>query len=241
MVQQIVFIPGFTFGESFYNAQMKYMRSLGFSCDVYVPHLARDDETVDDFLQCYDQPLYVVAQSMGGRTAILVAAKAPSVIKKIALFQPGPAAPLSHQSMRVVHDFVEKVQLACKKGGLVELREALCQGTLAGGPNIEQATGLLEAAMAELSDEVVCHQAAAMLSNFDISSVLAEVKAQVLIANSCHDPYYTYEDGLYLKEQLPHASLCMLPEVGHGAMLQTPSMICSLLQLWFCNDLCSNN
>lgn len=230
-----ILIPGFSFGAAFYAKQIPYLQNLKSDAQVYVPHLDDENLGVAEILNKYPGPLNLIGQSMGARLCFLTAAKSPERIKKICVFQAGPCGPADEPHMKAVLDFVKKVSDATTAEQLNTYRDALCKGTCQKGPHIEQSEKTLKKCMAQVDDATWQSQARAMIKQPDISSILKNVQTPTWVVNSEQDDYYTLEDAQYLTQHLPHAAMTMLPNVGHGAMIQTPENVNMLLQLWLHN------
>lgn len=185
--------------------------------------LADMADDVQAVIDTFDLERYaLVGHSMGGKVAQLIASRHPRGLVGLVLVAPAPPSPLDlplvvrqgmAQAYRSRDSIMTTVEQVLAPGGLVaEDLETVIADSLAGAPAAKEAWPL-------------------MTSQEDITEAVAEIDIPVIVIAGEHDRVDPPEVlRRKLLTHIPHARLCVLPNVGHLSPLEAPEDIAELIR-----------
>lgn len=183
-------------------------------------NMADDAQAVIDTL---DLERYIlVGHSMGGKVVQLVASRNPRGLIGVVLVAPAPPSPLAlplivrqgmAQAYRSRDSIVTTVEQVLAPGGLnAEDLETVIADSLGGASAAKEAWPLVT-------------------SQEDIAEAVAEIDVPVIVISGEDDRVDPPEVlRRELLSRIPHAQLCVLPNVGHLSPLEAPGRIAELIR-----------
>lgn len=172
----------------------------------------------------------LVGSSLGAATVLEVARAAPDRVQKLVLVNPAcaPDARLA----AALDSFCRAAET-----GEPEVRLRVMAPWLFGGAflsrtqDAERATRAMIGAVARIPPRTLRRQAVALAAWLDAGSGtrVADISAQTLVVGGEDDVLTPLDQARALSEQLPNATLEVLPGVGHAPMVEAPDALHALI------------
>ena len=219
----ILFLHGFNGNSKSWAYQFNFFKNKRSVIAIDAPGFGKSSPAVLDMEAIADMVFrllkamniftcQVVGHSMGGMLAQIISSKYNKLVKKLVLsctfkgYGMSEAFPLmSSYSKRIL----ERTQLSDEEYGKLRIREML--------PSLKEneTFNFLASISGEISEGSIKSGGMAMQS-LDTTKYLSNIKQKCLIIKASDDKVVSKERSLSLEEEIPHAEIKEIPNVGHA-------------------------
>mgnify|MGYP006191265761 FL=1 len=219
----ILFLHGFNGNSKSWAYQFNFFKNKRSVIAIDAPGFGKSSPAVLDMEAIADMVFrllkamniftcQVVGHSMGGMLAQIISSKYNKLVKKLVLsctfkgYGMSEAVPLmGSYSKRIL----ERTQLSDEEYGKLRIREML--------PSLKEneTFDFLASISGEISEGSIKSGGMAMQS-LDTTKYLSNIKQKCLIIKASDDKVVSKERSLSLEEEIPHAEIKEIPNVGHA-------------------------
>lgn len=216
---KIIFIPGLLCNSLVWGP-LNYLRHSHLCHDADVISFCSIGEMADKIIdEVHDwNNVAVIGISMGGYVAIDVALKMQNKLRKLILLNT-TSNPVNQETLK---DREKAIELA-KQGKMNEVLE-MSKGICYFKPKEEWL--MLERKMAEeIGAQSYIKQQRAIINRMNYSPLIKNISTDTLIISAKEDKVLSYQDSIFMFDQMDNANLILLKKCGHLSTIEKGDLV----------------
>ncbi len=236
MSQHVLFVPGTLCTEALFAPQIEFCSSSGLRCTT-----ARLDggdsmtKMAKAILADAPETFALVGLSMGGIIAFEIMRQAPERVERLALLDTNSRAetPEKLTARLAAIDAIDDLEMQGLDGLLPFVEYSLFPNyTAAYGADLKQHKEIVLKMAQDTGWQVGKAQMQALNTRHDSSELLSTIAVPTAVICGVEDKLCPVDRHLFMHEQIPGATLHILPDCGHLSTLEKPDQVNAILAEW---------
>ena len=241
MSQHILFVPGTLCTEALFAPQIDFFTAKGVPCSTARLNGGNTvAEIASSILDDAPETFALVGLSMGGIIAFEILRQAPERVIRLALLDTNSRAetPEKLTARLAAIDAIDALEIQGLDGLLPFVEYSLFPNyTSASGMTLSEHKETVLKMAKETGWEVGRAQMQALNTRSDSANLLSYITVPTAIICGAEDKLCPVERHLFMHDQIPDASLDILPDCGHLSTLEQAEQVNAILAEWLSRPL----
>ena len=231
--EALVLLPGFLCDRTVWQDQISALADIADCTCAEYGMLDSLTAMAESVLRTAPEQFSVAGHSMGGRIALEVFRKAPTRVRRIALFNTGAASRSSGPAGEEEERGRRRQLALARSDGMRAMALQWIQGMIA--PRRLADAALVESIVSmfeQKTPEFFEAQMNALLARPDATALLENVRCPALVLTGREDGWSTPATHEQLAARISGSRLVLVPECGHMSSMEQPAAVAEAMREW---------